>query len=69
MIVLIDKKEYDVPDSVGNKVNQARAYWIATGGMTPVETENFINQLAIETKEIRNKVEDILNMMGLPNKI
>jgi hypothetical protein len=72
MKVIVDDIEYDVPEPVGKKVQEANAYRLFLGGKSPVELYIWLKDLADRQdaidkmqKESLVKLEDIKRKLGV----
>lgn len=69
MIVTIEDKQIEVSEEVGKLINEAKAYRFVCGGMSPLELNNYLNEIAKDVKEIREKTELALSTTNDINKL
>ncbi len=71
-IVIVDGVEYDVPEAIAEKVNEAIAYRAFSGGLSPSELLVWILELGQKMehidkseKEILAQIKDIAGRFGI----
>lgn len=69
MIVTIEDKQMEVSEEIGKLINEAKAYRLVCEGMSPLELNNYLNEIAKDVKEIREKTELALSTTNDINKI
>ena len=53
MLCVVEDKEYDLPEEIVYLVNEAKTYKMVLGGLSPLETSQYMSEIASNLRDIK----------------